>query len=57
MTLRFRDCVLAGVLLLLGIATSAQDRPIVIRASTVLDGKGGVLDNVAIRRRAMKPRR
>ncbi len=48
MTPRFRACVLAGVLLLLGIATSGQDRAIVIRASSVLDGKGGVLENVAI---------
>jgi imidazolonepropionase-like amidohydrolase len=36
------------VLCLLSAPALAQDRPVVIKASTVLDGKGGVLKNTAI---------
>jgi imidazolonepropionase-like amidohydrolase len=38
----------AGLLLLAAVPASAQEPPIVLRATTVLDGRGGVVRNTAI---------
>ena len=46
--MRHLRAFLVVVLLPAAVAAQAQTRPVVIRASTVLDGKGGVLRDVAI---------
>ena len=45
---RLRRFVVATLFLPAAAAAQAQTRPVVIRASTVLDGKGGVLHDVAV---------
>lgn len=40
--------ILAGAILLLPAVPAAQEAPIVLQASTVLDGRGGVIRNTAI---------
>ena len=45
---RLRTFVVAMLFLTAAAAAQAQTRPVVIRASTVLDGKGGVLHDVAL---------
>jgi imidazolonepropionase-like amidohydrolase len=43
-----RRLILAGALLLAVVPASAQDAPLVLRATTVLDGRGNVVRNTAI---------
>lgn len=46
--MRLQTFVVAALLLPATAAAQSQARPVVIRASTVLDGKGGVLRDVAL---------
>lgn len=46
--MRIRGWIAAIIVCLFSVSAQAQDRPIVIKAPTLLDGKGGVLKNTAI---------
>lgn len=46
--LRTRSCIFSVAALACGALSAAQNRPIVIKASTILDGKGGTTANAVI---------